>query len=370
MGVPRSAARPPARPLCDRPAISDTYDLAVGATGKETRASWQPSYGPGTSVGPTSPLIGDGSLIDSAPMLKLREEQVKEVGDLTALHAEGLAFRARQPNHSHIFRGQSNDWPLATSLERACKEADGNLQRARLREAATIREFRRRYHHYAIHIPPTDHALPWLSLMQHYGAPTRLLDWTYSIDVAAYFAVESVWKDRPGDNPNDPQQAANGKAAVWMLNATWATRMTADALRTAGRPEEHDYVMTTSKSDADEIHFGPTFIDPVEAEACVCPVNPFVLNERLTLQKGVFTCVGEVGQSFEANLLAMEGTENPDYLMKLVIPRDRLRAILAELYEVNISLATLFPGLDGFAQALRINVGSVPVRREQYPELG
>ena len=42
---------------------------------------------------------------------------------------------------------------------------------------------------------PTDH-LQWLILMQHYGAPTRLLDWSESILVAAFFAVnENPKKD-------------------------------------------------------------------------------------------------------------------------------------------------------------------------------
>ena len=44
-----------------------------------------------------------------------------------------------------------------------------------------IREFKRRYQHYSGKSPNKKDYLGWLSLMAHYTAPTRLLDWTIHV---------------------------------------------------------------------------------------------------------------------------------------------------------------------------------------------
>lgn len=56
--------------------------------------------------------------------------------------------------------------------------------------------------------PTYDDHSAWLSLMQHYGLPTRLLDWSRSPLVAAYFAVEA-YLDPPANPPD---------AAIWVLS--------------------------------------------------------------------------------------------------------------------------------------------------------
>src|SRR5689334_12744842 len=85
-----------------------------------------------------------------------------------------------------VFRGHGDaGWALETSLERATSSLPH-----RTVEDVLMNAFRQGAHLFEKHLPPADDDLSWLALMQHYGLPTRLLDWTRSPHVAAYFAAE------------------------------------------------------------------------------------------------------------------------------------------------------------------------------------
>jgi FRG domain len=79
-----------------------------------------------------------------------------------------------------IFRGHADfDWSLVTSLQRAFAQAglDDAAQRAAA-ENSTIGFFQERARLHIDHAPDEQDLLGWLAVMQHYGAPTRLQDWT------------------------------------------------------------------------------------------------------------------------------------------------------------------------------------------------
>lgn len=85
-----------------------------------------------------------------------------------------------------IFRGESDETrPLSPSLERLHKDNLGSMANA---EKLSLSYFKRRYKR---EFKPNN-SLEWLSLLQHYGAPTRLVDFTYSWYIALFFAIESL----------------------------------------------------------------------------------------------------------------------------------------------------------------------------------
>lgn len=274
------------------------------------------------------------------------EFRTEQVDDLTMLHAKARqisdAERKRGRRRvSFIFRGQRSGHSLTTSLQRVCERIDGNLRKARDRELGCIREFKRRLHHYSGHVPDDDHIFEWLSLMQHHGAPTRLSDWTYAIDVAAFFALEQTLE------AEIKKESEKAEAAIWMMNATWCREATVAKFRS--RRERQ--LLARPIDYSDEPRLARLFMGR-RAVACVFPLSPFRLNERLTIQKGVFVCPGDVTQPLESNIQALKGYDQN--LVKFVLPWEAAQQAVEELYDMNITRAALFPGLDGFSQALKM----------------
>jgi hypothetical protein len=165
--------------------------------------------------------------------------------------------------------------------------------------------------------------------MQHYGAPTRLLDWTKGALLALYFAV----KDNPG----------HYDSAVWVL----------DPYTLNQRAINRDEVIPPSaqgvaKGDKQSVRkWLPTRFTGKSIPMKPIAVFPTHVARRISTQRSCFTVQGR-------DLTGLDRLENlrQPILRKLLVPSFRVRAIKRELINAGIDEATIFPDLDGLGRAV------------------
>lgn len=251
---------------------------------------------------------------------------------------------------SWIFRGHERyDWDLATNLERLAKQHNHPLDGLRDTERYILNLFKRQGHHYISAPPEAKEDLEWLSILQHHGGPTRLLDFTQSFYVAVFFALEN----------------AQEHAVVWALDAYQINRTLLSTMVQKGKKSED-----LSRELVEKNLSGESMREGVVA------VRPWRLNQRMIIQQGWFLCPLGIDLTFELNLcrtLGLPGAKLPlkptvdkkELLKKLHQPNSPIKMLkfifyknlhleaLDDLRRMNITAASLFPGLDGFARSLK-----------------
>ena len=227
---------------------------------------------------------------------------------------------------SYAFRGQADaKWSLQPSLLRHLKPGVSPEEALRV-EDRLLRSFQSQAH---LHIGPslvnlTSLLFDWWALMQHHGAPTRLLDWTASPFVAAYFAVEQLW-DRDG--------------AIWFVHV-----------------KDLRNQMVTQFGDVyqkQEPALSSYFRDP-KAQASLQPWFPRRMSERMLAQQGFFLMSPQVIADHEVMIDdACHGVAaSGDVYQKVVVPRTVKPDFLRMLRSMNIAASSLFPGIDGLGRML------------------
>jgi hypothetical protein len=148
-----------------------------------------------------------------------------------------------------------------------------------------------------------------LAVMQHHGAPTRLLDWTESVDVALFFAV---WEKC--ENPT-----------IWVLNPFRLTQQATD-------PVFYDYY---------------TEIRDKQVLPHVLPIaiHPPWMSPRIKRQKGCFTVHG-------SRLDPIESFPGK-FIKRIDIPQHLVKELRKFLRNKRMDDFELFPDLDGLCRSLK-----------------
>ena len=249
-----------------------------------------------------------------------------------------------------IFRGlshnkpkeQSSKEPILSSLERALNSYEIPLSDAPQIEKWMIRDFRRKYDGIDLEIISED-TFYCLSLMQHYGCPTRLLDWTYSPYVATFFAVENM----------SLEKEAEREALVFCLNHEWINE-------SAQRNINNDRLFEMrfhDKTLADK-SFKPLYMGR-KRKSFILADNPYQLHKRLSIQRGVFVIQGDISLSMMDNISSMRGWQSKKNIIKFKLRINtgkELDKVYEDLRLMHITCESLFPGLDGFSGSLKQNL--------------
>jgi hypothetical protein len=242
-----------------------------------------------------------------------------------------------KPGTRWMFRGQLEATSLKSSLERVVERFEKPYSEMQDIEHRLLREFKRHFHRYSDYLPAPNDKLEWFAFMQHHGAPTRLLDWTYSFDVALFFAIENASRKKKPQKPH-PRIYAIDHNHCWKVIHNFHPDIK-NKLADWGAHKDKDTEVLNEILDL--------------KESLVCPLNAMNLNARQAIQQGVFLAPCNLILPFEASL---EGTlsygTDGFHMFELDLSGDFLLQCLERLQRVNITSITLFPGIDGFARSL------------------
>ena len=246
---------------------------------------------------------------------------------ISALYADSWNEELKRFRSKFVFRGMGNsEYALSTSLMRL----GGDY--ARLEE-----HLLRRLKKYAPKLVVDNLSdWHWLTIGQHHGLPTRLLDWTRSPLIALHFATDDLSKyDRDG--------------AVWAIH-------TKDAMALAPKSFERKWEalgklgfdlttlpdVVTSLTDFSSLSRTPF---PIFFE-------PPSLDDRVVHQYAMFSAMSDPRLCID-DWLASPSVATKVRYQKVIISRELKGEVRDKLDHANVSERTLFPGLDGICAWLR-----------------
>ena len=216
------------------------------------------------------------------------------------------------------FRGHADhSWNLQPSVWRNYSRDDERAMNHEFLWKAKSRTLR----------PPIDKDWSsWLSLMQHYRLPTRLLDWSKSPLVALYFAIEQSILSLRKEIPNTD-------AAVWLLCP--------GELNVVSGLEPYIFSIQTGTA-RDMIE--PAFLNPqrVKENDKIIAVSAIEDDIRMMVQQAAFT--------IHSSLLPLENyCDVSRFLKKIIIPKESIPSMSIEMDILGIKQSMIYPDLENLA---------------------
>ena len=217
-------------------------------------------------------------------------------------------------------------------------------------ESSVIKEFKRVAPALAQNTPNQDDHCSWLSLMQHHGAPPRLLDWTENALVALYFAVENFSDGKDGELWAICPYTLNEKGYQRCDIATQSNEI----LQYLAREPYLEINPVSDNQDRQGKLAKECGLDKI-------PQYPLALHPIMNFPRMVAQL-----SKFTIHPTPRQGNTIPDlltdknYLFRCVIPKYCKPKLINDLKSLGIFRRTLFPDLDGLSQTIKENLKHTP----------
>jgi hypothetical protein len=175
----------------------------------------------------------------------------------------------------------------------------------------------------------------WYFLMQHYGAPTRLLDWTDGALLALHFALR--------------HSRADVDAAVWLLDPIWVNE------RAIGRAQ---VILTDYPPGVAAKYLPRTYSRQTIRSNWPAAIDPPHVARRVAVQHSRFTIHGNYRDGLD-RLSGRRGSR----VVKITIGKNGIGQMKRDLATCGVAETTLFPDLEGLCRELEQDYCGDPISR-------